>query len=138
MADAMRLLIGTPATLEALLGWRVPNEPNRAAQTAGGLCLWLAPDRWLLLGEARVQHRGSTAVLDATSRWIRFDASADALAAGCSLDLRERAFSIGACAQTRIEQVPAILYRRSTEQFDVLVERPLAHYFGLWLEEVGK
>ena len=138
MADPMRLLIGTPASLEAMLGWRVPTEPNRAAETAGGRCLWLAPDQWLLLGEARVQHRGSTAVLDASSRWSAFSVATDELAAGCSLDLRERAFPIGRCAQTRIEQVPVIVDRRAADKFHVLAERPLAHYFGLWLEAVGK
>ncbi|HZP88542.1 MAG TPA: hypothetical protein VFB54_17150 [Burkholderiales bacterium] len=136
--DAKRLLTGTVSTLQDLVGWRPPSEPNTSAHTPDGLCLWLRPDQWLLFGGIAVRHRGSTAVLDVSSRWTTFTVALDALAAGCSLDLRERAFAVGRCAQTRIEQVPVIVHRRSADQFDVLVERPLAHYFGLWLEAVGK
>ncbi len=136
--EAKRLLIGTLSTLQDLLGWRPPSEPNTSAQTPDGLCLWLRPDQWLLFGGLAARHRGSTAVLDVSSRWSAFAVTVDVLAAGCSLDLRERTFAVGRCAQTRIEQVPVILHRRSRDRFDVLVERPLAHYFGLWLEEVGK
>jgi sarcosine oxidase subunit gamma len=136
--ESKRLLIGPATALQDLLGWPLPSEPNTTSQTADGLCLWLAPDQWLLFGGVGVRHRGSAAVLDVSSRWTRFEVTAELLAAGCSLDLRERSFATGRCAQTRIEQVPVIVYRRSTELFDVLVERPLAHHFGLWLKEVGK
>jgi sarcosine oxidase subunit gamma len=136
--EPKRLLTGQADALRALVGWSPPSVPNTTAQTRDGLCLWLAPDRWLLLGESLIQHRGSSAVLDVSSRWSTFSVGADTLAAGCSLDLRSRTFAVGRCAQTRIEQVPVIVYRCAADAFDVLVERPLAHHLGLWLEEVSK
>jgi heterotetrameric sarcosine oxidase gamma subunit len=135
-----RLLVGRPEALQILLGWSPPAAPNRSADTPFGPCLWLRPDQWLLLGGALpVTHAGSAAILDAGSRWTTLRISGpdavDVIAAGCSLDLR--AFTPGACTQTRIEQAPVILYRRATNDFDVLVERPLADYLQNFLSLVG-
>jgi sarcosine oxidase subunit gamma len=81
-----------------------------------------SPDAWVFDAGARyvefaVAGRGAVAVLNA----------------GCSLDLREAAFPVDVCAQTRFDQVPVLLFRPSPERFEVFVERPLAHHLWLWL-----
>jgi sarcosine oxidase subunit gamma len=137
-----QLLVGSADAVGALLGWTPPRAPNTTATAAGGVCLWLRPDQWLLIGSAMIAAPSEDAhVLDVGARWVNFRIrganAAGLLNAGCSLDLREHAFAAGRCAQTRIEQVPVILYRREPHEFDVLVERPLAHHFELWLREAA-
>jgi sarcosine oxidase, subunit gamma len=137
-----QLLVGSADAVGALLGWMPPRAPNTTATAAGGMCLWLRPDQWLLIGGATIAAQSADAhVLDVDARWVTFTIrGADAaglLNAGCSLDLREHVFAAGRCAQTRIEQVPVILHRREPHEFDVLVERPLAHHFERWLREAA-
>lgn len=141
--DTKRLLVGSADAVGAMLGWMPPTTPNTAAPVAAGLCLWLAPEQWLVIGDATMTSSSSDArALDVGARWATFTVrgpdAADLLNAGCSLDLRERAFAPGRCAQSRVEQVPVIVYRRALDDFDVLVERPLAPHFELWLREAAR
>ena len=128
------LLVGTPAALAAAFGTLAPNAVRN--MPGQGLLLWLRPEQWLLLG-GRPVTGGEVAVLEAGARFVEFGLAgaraADLLAAGCSIDFRERAFAPGRCAQSRIEQVPVILYREALDRFTVIVERPLARYLGRWL-----
>jgi sarcosine oxidase, subunit gamma len=145
------LLLGNaPAVVKALpedVG--IPLHPNGAVRTRGlGICLWLSPTQRLLLLEtqgetplaaARIRAMSSPDawVFDAGARYVEFavagPGAAAVLNAGCSLDLREAAFPVDMCAQTRFEQVPVLLFRPSPERFEVLVERPLAHHLWLWM-----
>ena len=129
------LLVGRPEALAAALG---PLPPNTSREmSGGGRLLWLRPDQWLLLG-GRPATAGEVTILDAGARFVEFGiagaGAADLLAAGCSLDFRERAFAPGRCAQSRIEQVPVTLHREALDRFTVIVERPLARYLWRWLQ----
>lgn len=138
------LLVGSPAALAAGYGALAPNSTRRCAE---GLLLWLRPDQWLLLGDGLLGKgdgllsRPGVAVLEAGARFVETTLAGpnavDLLASGCSLDFRPRAFPVGACAQSRLEQVPVILHREALDRFTVYVERPLARYLALWLEAAG-
>lgn len=145
------LLLGDAAAVVRALPEDIgaPLHPNSVVRTRSlGTCLWLSPTQRLLLlateseariAAARIRAIGSSDVwaFDAGARYVEFalagrDAAA-VLNAGCSLDLREAAFAVDTCAQTRFDQVPVLLVRPSRERFEILVERPLAHYLWLWL-----
>lgn len=138
-----RLLVGSVAAVSAALGAEVPQAPNTVVTLGDGRrCLWLRPDQWLLLGEGALVPVDGVWVLEVSSRYaglsLRGAGAAALLAAGCGLDLRLRQFPAGQCARTRIDQVPALLWRAKEDHFEVLVERPLAHYFGLWLQRAAE
>ncbi|HEX4240293.1 MAG TPA: hypothetical protein VHZ53_02705 [Steroidobacteraceae bacterium] len=143
------LLLGdAPAVVKALPeGIGIPLQPRGVARSRGsGTCLWLSPTQRLLLlatesdarlAVARIRALRSPDVwaFDAGARYVDFAVAgrdcAAVLNGGCSLDLREPAFPVDTCARTRFDQVPVLLVRSSPERFEILVERPLAHY--LWL-----
>jgi sarcosine oxidase subunit gamma len=148
--DKLLLLGAAPAVVKALPeGIGIPSHPHGVVRTRGlGTCLWLSPTQRLLLlatdSEARpalerIRSLRSADVwaLDAGARYVEFAVGgrdcAAVLNGGCSLDLREAAFPVDTCAQTRFDQVPVLLVRPSAERFEILVERPLAHCLWLWL-----
>jgi len=149
------LLLGdTAAVLKALpKSVGVPLDPNTVVRTAGlGACLWLRPTQRLLLlsgtGDARrtaAQIRAMNApdawALDAGARYVEFEVSGRGagavLNAGCSLDLRDAAFPVDTCAQSRFDQIPVLLLRSSPERFEILAERPLAPHLWLWLRRAA-
>jgi heterotetrameric sarcosine oxidase gamma subunit len=148
---AMLLLLGDAAAVAKALPENVgiPLHPNTGVRTHGlGTCLWLSPARRLLLLAAESEALVAVAriralsapdawAFDAGARYVEFAAAgqdaAAVLNAACSLDLREAAFPVATCAQTRFDQVPVLLFRPSPERFEIFVERPLAHHLGLWL-----
>jgi sarcosine oxidase subunit gamma len=144
------LLLGTASALQkALPEVGTPLQPNTVVGTAGlGICLCLSPTQRLLLLAVDSESRLAAAriralsapdawVLDAGARYVEFAVSgqdaAPVLNAGCSLDLREAAFPVDTCAQTRFDQVPVLLFRSSVQHFEIFVERPLAHHLWVWL-----
>jgi sarcosine oxidase subunit gamma len=148
---AKLLLLGdSGAVMKALpksLG--VPVHPNTVVRTAGlGACVWLRPNQRLLLlsgtdhalrtaARIRAANAPDAWALDAGARYVEFEVSgygaSAALNGGCSLDLREAAFPVDTCAQSRFDQIPVLLLRSSSERFEILVERPLAPHLWLWL-----
>lgn len=144
------LLLGDAAALLKALpdGVGIPLHPNTVVWNPGlGVCLWLRPNQRLLLlapgGTAPTAERvrrmsaPDACVLDAGARYVEFalggPGAAAVLNAGCSLDLRETAFPVDTCAQTRIDQSPVLLFRPSPQRFEIFVERPLAPHLWRWL-----
>jgi sarcosine oxidase, subunit gamma len=146
---AKLLLLGdAPALIRALPeGAAIPLHPNTVVRTEGlGACLWLRPNQRLLLlaggaspaaGRIRTLDAPDAWALDAGARYVEFAVSGRGagavLNAGCSLDLREAAFRVDTCAQTRIDQSPVVILRAGSESFEILAERPLAAHLWLWL-----
>lgn len=133
------------------LGVALPREANRS-NTAGGLsALWLGPDEWLLVStdedgvslSARLSAAiGATpaSVVDVTHRSVTLLVSgpgaADALAAGCPLDLAVRAFPVGAATRTVLGKTEIVLQRLDDARFRLDVWRSFAPYVvGLLREE---
>ena len=127
--------------------------PVAAGATASGLLasiLWLGPDEWLVLSETqagaallaslRKALGGLTAAVtdvgDARVVYAVSGSNARALLAkGCGLDLHERAFPPGRCAQSLLAKVPVLLVRRAgaAPAFDLHVARSFRDYARDWL-----
>jgi sarcosine oxidase subunit gamma len=57
------------------------------------------------------------------------------LAKGCPLDLHERAFAAGRCAQTLLAKVPVLVHRAGVEPtFEIHVARSFRDYAWVWLQ----
>ena len=147
---AKLLLLGNAAAVTEALPMDValPLYPNSVVRTEGvGACLWLRPDQRLLLLAAdaaphtvariRTANASDAWVLDAGARYVEFAVTGrgavPVLNAACSLDLREAAFPVDSCAQTRFDQIPVVIFRSSPERFDIFAERPLADHLWLWM-----
>jgi len=145
------LLLGPASALSALppqIGF--PQAVNTTVRSPDvGVCLCLRPDQRLLILDAepeamrfaaslRAIRTSDCHVLDAGARLVEFAVEGPdcrvLLNAGCSLDLRDAAFPVGTCAQSRCDQIPLLLHRTSRDRFEILVERPLARYFSLWMQ----
>ena len=125
----------------------------RTAESASGLLasiLWLGPDEWLLTsqtqaGEAlaaslRKALAGvAAAVTDVGHARLVYAVSGSnaraVLAKGCALDLHERVFPPGRCAQSLLAKVPVLVHRSGAEPaFDLHVARSFRDYAWDWLQ----
>jgi sarcosine oxidase subunit gamma len=129
---------------------RLPLEPGASVSGLLASVLWLGPDEWLVCsdtqaGEAlaaslRAALRGiASAVVDVSAARIVYAVGGSnaraLLAKGCPLDLHERAFAAGRCAQTLLAKVPILIHRASTEPtFDIHVARSFRDYAWAWLQ----
>jgi sarcosine oxidase, subunit gamma len=143
--DASRAPVGDAA--KHTFGIALPMVPNTTARTDDLLALWLGPRSWLLLAESPTPRLdGLAAKRDAMNAVgaALFDVSAsrvafrvrgrhavDVLASACPLDLHPRAFVAGACAQSVLGRVNALLYKEDeAPAFVVLVARSFARDVG--------
>ena len=146
------------ARLTEAIGARPPTEPNTAVVSDDGTrhVLWLGPDEWLILGEPGTAPgaRGApSATRSATDAASVVDVSAnrttlsvsgprarDLLAFGCSLDLDERRFKPGMCAQTLLARANVIIVPVGPAvepAFRVLVRPSFAAYLAAWLTDAA-
>jgi sarcosine oxidase subunit gamma len=139
-ADAVGLAIGVS----------LPVEPGTSARSGELTVLWLGPDEWLVLGppgagpdlEAALRSAMGGEVgslVDVSAQRTVLDVSGaaarDVLATGCALDLHERAFPEGACAQTLLARAGVVLLATATVDpaFRLLVRSSFAGYVAAWL-----
>ena len=121
-----------------------------------GHWLWLGPDEWLVVGAEGGDHTIAPAV-EATLRQAAgasfltaVDVSAnrvgleltgpavpDLLAFGCSLDLDDRAFPPGACAQTMVARANVVVWRLDAATWRLLVRPSFAAYLQAWLDDAA-
>ena len=145
------------ARLTEALGARPPTEPNTAIASDDGArhVLWLGPDEWLVLGEPGtgpdLEHaiRGAIgdargAVVDVSANRTTLSLSGprarDLLAFGCSIDLDERRFKPGMCAQTLLARANVIIVPVGPAvepAFRVLVRPSFAAYLAAWLTDAA-
>ncbi len=145
------------ARLTDVIGARPPSEPNTAVIADDGTrhVLWLGPDEWLVIGEPGTAPALERALRDAIGdgRGAVVDVSAnrttlavsgprarDLLAFGCSLDLDERRFKPGRCAQTMLARANVIIVPvgpASEPSFRVLVRPSFAGYLAAWLTDAA-
>lgn len=139
--------------LRGTTGFALPT-PNRVSAKEDLRLLWLAPDEYLLLGEAGRESvfmptleaalSGQRALaLDVsdmrTTISLAGPAARDLINCGCGLDLHEARFAVDQCAQTRIAKCNVILDRVGREpRFDVLITISYADYLWRWFERVGE
>jgi sarcosine oxidase subunit gamma len=107
----------------------VPTEPNTVARSGSHDVLWLGPDEWLVVTEEDPEQLASTvrAALRGAHHAI-VDVSANRavialtgagrhgiLASRCSIDLHERSWRDGSCAQTLLGRAQVLLQERNDE-----------------------
>jgi sarcosine oxidase subunit gamma len=145
------------ARLTGALGARPPTEPNTAVVADDGTrhVLWLGPDEWLILSEPDTGPALESAISDAigdgpgaivdvsanrTTLSISGPRARDLLAFGCSLDLHERYFKPGMCAQTLLARANVIIVPVGPAvepAFRVLVRPSFATYLAAWLTDAA-
>lgn len=143
---------GDPARLEFTDGVRrffgvaLPQAPNTTAASDALTALWLGPRSWLLVAGSASPLVDLAAKRDALNAQggALFDLSASrvawtvsgphaatVLATSCPLDFRPRAFVAGACAQSVLGHINAVIVKRDeTATFTVMVARSFAR--DLW------
>ena len=139
-------LRGDAAALGAAFGIALPIEPCRAAPAGDRTALWLGPDEWLLLAppgtlDPAILVQGG-AVVDIGHRQVGLaldgPGAADALAAGCPLDLHASAFPCGMCTRTVFGKAEIVLWRQGDTRFHVEVWRSFAGYVHGLLEVASR
>lgn len=140
------------AAVEQVLGFALPLDANRAAGTDRALAFWLGPDEWWLvtaedptlagrLDEALAEHLAAVTDLSESRACLRVSGprARDLLAKGCPLDLHQRVFGPGHCAQSHLAKTLVVLHQVSDEPvFDLYVARSFAEYAWTWLEDAAK
>lgn len=131
------------ASLSTALGLALPTVPKASAASGNRFALWLGPDEWLVIDEAGADLMAAAAAsgvvhsaVDVSHRNIGIIVSgpgaADAINAGCPLDLSLAAFPVGAAARTVFGKIEMVLYRVDEATFRVECWRSFATYaFGL-------
>ena len=133
-----------------------PTAPNTTAAAADGdgHWLWLGPDEWLVVGregggedvgpavEAALRQAAGEAFLttvDVSANRVVLEldgpGARDLLAFGCSLDLDDRAFPTGSCAQTNVARANIILWRREDAVWWLFVRPSFVAYLLAWLDD---
>lgn len=132
------------------LGLDLPEQPNIASVSAANLALWVGPERWLIVStggpDAGLEKMlrtalgsGDAAVIDLaqgrTVIRVSGPRTRDLLAKGTGIDLDPRVFPAGACAQTLLGHIGALLHAVQVDAIDVYVARSFAVTFWEWLTE---
>lgn len=136
--------------VESVTDLRLPLEPGTSASGLLASILWLGPDEWLVWSDTqageglaqslRAASRGmAAAVVDVSHARIVYAVGGSnaraVLAKGCSLDLHERAFPVGRCAQTLLAKMPILVQRAGIEpMFEIHVARSFRDYVWTWLQ----
>jgi sarcosine oxidase subunit gamma len=143
---------GARSAVESALIVTLP-QANRAIACTAGSVLWLGPDEFLIVtepgGEALLMATLSTAlrgrrgaVVDVSdSRTIialSGSRARDLLAKGSGLDLHQRSFAPGQCAQSFLAKVKITLVQiDDLPSYHIIVERSVAEYLYLWLADAA-
>lgn len=130
-------------------GW-----PTRVGEVAGGHArkLCVGPADWLVIGAAMdaASLRHSIAselpedggvIVDLTDALaivpLQGENARAILSTGCGLDLHPDAFAAGACARTRLANVPVVVDCRAPHEFDLYVARSYGAYLQGWLADAA-
>jgi len=126
--------------VQAMLGVRLPLAPNTMNRIEDIAAFWLGPESWLLVARGTspphvAAARGSIngaggALFDVSAGRVAYAVmgatAAAVLATRCPLDFHVDAFPVGTCAQSLLGHVGALYYRRSAEDFVLMVARSYA------------
>jgi sarcosine oxidase subunit gamma len=138
--------------VEHVVGVALPLRPNTTAAAGERTVFWLCPDEWLITCAGEEEQSLSDRLrADLRSRFasivqlgggqtvIRLDGdeARELLAKGCPLDLHERVFKPGQCAQTHVAKAPVLL-RPVAGGIELIVRRSFADYLWQWLETAAR
>ena len=141
------------AAVLKVLGVEPPQTANTVVEAGGRRVFWLGPDEWLIVTAAGAQQalRESllaaldgvfASVVDNSSGLVTIHVTganaAALLATDCPLDLHQRAFKPGQCAQTRLARAGMIVAPLVDGRgFEVIVRRSFADYLLRWLQQAA-
>ena len=157
LPPATRLLLrarpAAQAAAAAPLGIPLPTIACRAATAGERAVLWLGPDEWLIEapdadGTALAAALSAAlaglphSLVDVSHRQSGLTVSgphaADALNAGCPLDLDPAAFPIGMCTRTVLGKTQIMLWRTGAQTFRVEAARSFLPYVWGLLTEAAR
>ncbi len=149
----LRLDAAARGKAAATLGFPIPTAPLTSTLADQAACLWLGPDEWLLLCPADLAEPAAEAlgealqgthhaVVDVSHRLVTLrlggPAAAEALAAGCPLDLHLSVFPPGSVARSLLGKVGITLHRLDANRFELHVDRSFAEYVWLFLAQAAQ
>ena len=125
------------------LGVGLPLVPNTFREASDIRIHWLGPDEWLVLAPMTHIHLFKKinsawtgfhhSVTDITGGQtvvrIEGERAREVLNQGCTLDLHQRVFKVGQCAQSLLVHVPV---------FDLVVRRSYADHLVRWLVDAAR
>jgi sarcosine oxidase subunit gamma len=139
------------ASASAAIGIALPQEPSRSADSGPRAVLWMGPDEWMLLApdtdEPATALAASLAglphsLVDVSDGFVALvlhgPGAAQALSAGCPLDLHPAAFPVGMVTRTVLARAGITLWRRDADEWRVEVPRSLAAYARDFLAEAAR
>lgn len=140
--------------VESVTDLRPPAEPCTSASGLLASILWLGPAEWLVVSDTQggetlyaslvaALNGIAAAAVDVSDARIVYAVSGPnarhLLAKGCALDLHERVFPAGACAQSLLAKISMLLRRGSAEpSFEVYVARSVRDYAWGWLQSAAE
>ena len=143
-------LRGADVDCSRVVGVALPRAPCTFTVHGDAAAYWLGPDEWLLAvpGGARVELEGILtgvtgvgAVVDVSSGYVRYDLSGpravQVLMKASPYDFDQRVFALGRCAQTVFAKTTALIARRGSESFRLLVRRSYADYVEQWIADAA-
>jgi len=137
------------AEAERTIGLALPVGPGATARAAhdgrnavlGSVLLSLGPTTWLFVAPAHASppafdlarkalYAARGALFDVSASYVAWSVSGDdaarVLNCACPLDLDQRAFPVGHCAQSLLGHVGALFYRPAASTFIVMAARSFA------------
>ena len=139
------------------LGVGLPLVPNTFHEASDIRIHWLGPDEWLVLAPMTHIHLFEKinsawtgfhhSVTDITGGQtvvrIEGERAREVLNQGCTLDLHQRVFQVGQCAQSLLAHVPVLISRNSDNgnaicRFDLVVRRSYADHLVRWLVDAAR
>lgn len=135
-----------------IVGVALPIGPNTTNESGERSLSWLCPSEWLImcpgddeqlladrLCEGLRSQFVSVVQLGGGQTVFRLQGgdARELLARGCPLDLHQRVFKIGQCAQTHVAKAPVLL-RPIAGGIDLVVRRSFADYLWQWLEAAAR
>lgn len=138
------------AKINKLLGFKLPTKPKTSIVKGSKICLWLAPDEWLLFDEAENSDLNKLEAIDAaTASAVNISHRNCAiivsgpkahvvLNSGCPQNLCLDKFSVGAASRTILGKAEIVLYRTKEQTFRIESWRSFSDYVWTFLEDAAK
>ena len=152
LPPAHRISLRAPtASVDALsgaLGLVLPQKPKTSASKGSRTALWLGPDEWLVIDDAKDPLEDCASVdalhsaVGISHRNIAISVTgagaANTVNAGCPQDLSLVAFPVGACSRTILGKVEIVLLRTGEDAFRAECWRSFSDYVFTFLTEAAR
>ena len=128
-----------------VLGLPLPQMAGETREGRGVRIIWLAPDRWLVIGKNSselVELIGKAAINDISQGRVILRISGhnarDLLNKGCPIDLDPQIFPSGQAVSTLLGHLNVVIDCVEANIFEIYVSRSYHHFICEWLVRAGK